>query len=295
MTVQPSFFDDARQFYPTPDKLARRMMKGVTYIGKSILDPMAGDGGLLDPFKSNRAHYDRDRTKTFAIELDTGLQSILREKGHTVIDSDLFNYTGQWFFDIILANPPFEIGADSLLKIFEISNGALIKCLLNTETIRNPYTKARKELAQIIKQYGKTEQLGPVFKTARRPTDVDVTLVTLQNTTYQPGFQVEFDAERVSTADFDPGNLSQSELASYDMFESMESQFKAGVAAFEEMLRAMQRAEHYLNPIMSDSGDNPITTALAERGGVVDKYRKFHELATRKAWDGVYSKTPPRS
>lgn len=51
-------------------------------------------------------------------------------------------------------NPPFSQGAKHLLKALALqSNGGMVLCILNAETIKNPYTNERMALKQKLNEY----------------------------------------------------------------------------------------------------------------------------------------------
>ena len=77
-------------------------------------------------------------------------------------------------------NPPFSQGAKHLLRAWDFLHAGEIVCLLNQETIDNPYTEVRKRLAKLIADHGTVETLGPVFSKAERATDVHVAMVYLK-------------------------------------------------------------------------------------------------------------------
>ena len=53
----------------------------------------------------------------------------------------------------IVMNPPFSAGAAHLLKARDVmQDGGKIRCLLNAETLRNPCTNERKELAAKLEE-----------------------------------------------------------------------------------------------------------------------------------------------
>ena len=77
-------------------------------------------------------------------------------------------------------NPPFSQGAKHLTKAWDFLHSGEIVCLLNSETIRNPYTAERRHLAEIIAEHGDVEDLGNCFNSAARHSDVEVSLVYLK-------------------------------------------------------------------------------------------------------------------
>jgi hypothetical protein len=47
-------------------------------------------------------------------------------------------------------NPPFENGDQHFLKAWDIMRNGDIVCLLNAETLKNPYSERRKTVLKII-------------------------------------------------------------------------------------------------------------------------------------------------
>ncbi|AMJ66033.1 methyltransferase [Hymenobacter sp. PAMC 26628] len=111
---------------------------------------------------------------------DPELRAVLHDKGYKVIANDFLNYRGDHFFDLIVMNPPFSNGDRHLLKAWDVvAAGGDVVCLLNTETLANPYTETRQLLARLIEDHGTSEALGAVFAEAERSTNVGVSLVRL--------------------------------------------------------------------------------------------------------------------
>ena len=78
-------------------------------------------------------------------------------------------------------NPPFSNGDEHLLKALEMQkDGGSIICLLNAETIRNPYTNRRKALLQTLNEVSaQIEFLSDEFSHAERKTDVEIALIKI--------------------------------------------------------------------------------------------------------------------
>ncbi len=282
-----------KTFYPTPDRVIWKMLEGLDLTGKKVLDPSAGLGHILDKVKSiNSYSYSRSAT-TYAIEINPERRAVLIEKGHKVIDTDFLTYSGEQYFHYILANPPFDDGASHLLKMWEISKGALIRCLLNAETVENAFSQERKELKSIIERFGKVDDLGQAFKTAERPTNVHVILVTLQDTRKKEYFRLNFDPATIGGDRFEVEDLTPSELAPAYIFDNYEARHKAALEAFKELLLARQKVEYYLNPLLSDgfkSSDEVIEEAI-KKHSPDQSYDEFLQLSTKLSWDTIFRKT----
>ncbi|GAI75096.1 unnamed protein product, partial [marine sediment metagenome] len=120
------------QFYPTPKKVIEKMLlpyktekaetghhyRTVNYKLENlhILDPSAGKGDILD-FMKDQYHY--NNINLYAIEIDSELQYTLQGKSYQVIGTDFLKYSGDLYFDMIIMNPPFDHGADHLLKALD--------------------------------------------------------------------------------------------------------------------------------------------------------------------------------
>lgn len=179
-----------KTFYPTPGPLIDRMIKKIKGEIGTVLEPSAGKGAIIDRMKgyyeddedSRRRYNIYDRTDFSAIEIDEEFQAILRSKGRTkVIDNDFLTYSGPDKFDLIIGNPPFDNGDAHLMKAIDIMYRGQIIFLLNAETIRNPFTNARKALAAKLNELkAEIEFIPGAFVDAERPTGVEVALVNIE-------------------------------------------------------------------------------------------------------------------
>jgi hypothetical protein len=119
----------------------------------------------------------------FAIEKDEDLQATLRGKHIKVLDSDFLTFAGPDKFDLIIMNPPFRDGAAHLQKALDIMYRGQVICLLNAETLRNPFTSERKSLVERLSELNaEIEYIDgfDAFAKAERPTKVDVALVNVR-------------------------------------------------------------------------------------------------------------------
>lgn len=175
------------QFYPTPSDVAGRLLSGVDWRKvKTILEPSAGRGDLIEfAMKRNesgfRGYSYRELDDIDCIEIDPNLQSILIGKGLRVVHDDFLDFYTKKRYDLILMNPPFVNGDEHLLKALELcENGGQIACILNAETIRNPYTNSRKTLIRELKRRGASiRYLSDAFVHAARRARVDVALINI--------------------------------------------------------------------------------------------------------------------
>ncbi len=100
----------ANQFYPTPEKLARIAVEWADIKDTDLCgEPSAGQGGIAD-------YLPKDRTT--CIEIAPLNCTVLRAKGHTVIEADFIEWADrkpyETCFDVVTMNPPFSDGRAKL-------------------------------------------------------------------------------------------------------------------------------------------------------------------------------------
>lgn len=167
--------DNFINFYPTPKELFRDITSKLHWWTiDGILEPSAGKGNMVDYILEERLDRNID-----CIEINPELQATLKGKGYSVIHDDFLTFIPKYHYDLILMNPPFDMGAAHLLKAIDIQkNGGKIICILNAETIRNPYTNERKVLVQKLEDLNaKIEYREDEFTSAERTTNVEIAVV----------------------------------------------------------------------------------------------------------------------
>lgn len=172
-------FKNNPDLYPTPEWLVKKMLNKVDFRNqkiKNILEPSAGLGNIIDVINS-----DINRNSNYnicAIELDNKCRNVLLSKNVKVIDSDFLAYSGLEQFDLIIANFPFSDGDSHLHKALDVLFSGQIVCLLNAETIKNPYSNSRKDLvSKLNKLDAKIEYIQNAFSDADRKTNVETALI----------------------------------------------------------------------------------------------------------------------
>lgn len=132
------------QFYPTLKSLLKKVAASVDWMKiSSVLEPSAGKGDIADYVREKlNTPYTRYDTQIDCIEKDPGLRKILEGKEYHVIHDDFLTYYGKYHYDLVILNPPFSEGDKHLEKALELQKyGGKIICILNAETIENPYDK----------------------------------------------------------------------------------------------------------------------------------------------------------
>lgn len=114
------------------------------------------------------------------VEIDSTLCGILKQTYSKVINADFLSWMDFNSYDTIIMNPPFSNGDKHLLKAIQIieSNGGQICCILNAETIRNPYSTTRRMLADKLREYNaQIEYADNAFADAENKANVDCALI----------------------------------------------------------------------------------------------------------------------
>ena len=172
------------QFYPTPTPLIDKMLGKVNlHKYRNILEPSMGKGDILDRISEINSHDKYHKVKLYGIEISPELSSIAKSKGYKVIHDDFLTYHSAKSYGLIIANPPFSNGVKHLLKMIEIQeqNGGDIVCLLNAETIKNPFSNDRKFLLRQLDKYNADiEFIKNAFTDAERKTNVETALIYIK-------------------------------------------------------------------------------------------------------------------
>jgi len=177
-------FNENKDFYPTPNKLIRKMLSYIDFKRiRTVLEPSAGKGDLVEgikkQFEISRYHSRKENYDIDLIENNENLQHILQGNKYRLVHDDFLTFDTYKRYDVIILNPPFSNGDKHLLKAIEMQqSGGEIVCLLNSDTLKNPYTNTRKDLLhQLEKHNADVEYIENAFMDAERSTGVEIALI----------------------------------------------------------------------------------------------------------------------
>lgn len=312
--------EEKSEFYPTPAGLAQKMIEGIqwSHIG-SILEPSAGKGDLLREIaraaNGYSRYYDGSNLEVDCIEIDGNLRQILKhafseaeakkydrfsadqkgffKKGINIVHDDFLQYSPFKEYDLIIMNPPFSNGDKHLLKALDIQKrGGSVICLLNAETIRNPYTETRKALAAQLKKHGaQIEFIEDAFMQAERKTGVEIALIKV----HIPRIQEESEiynrmkaAEGV--ADINP---DVTDLEVTDFIKAAVARFNVEVKAGIELIRQYRALVPYMYSSLdeNDKYKHPILrlTDNTDRGYDSVSINSYLRKVRLKYWEALLS------
>lgn len=211
------------EFYPTPVTLLKTMFDKYVEHSKNVkhqtwefkrvdvLEPSAGKGDILNYFKEKVA--DGYCPAPDAIEKDENLRLILKGKSEDInlIWDDFLTFQTEKHYDLIVMNPPFSNGVKHLLHAIHLAeaNGGdtIIMCLLNAESLLNPYTNERKELSKKLSElHAEVQIIEDGFTEAERPTDVKTAFVFVD---IPKSFHVSLLLDKLEKAAEHKENISQ--------------------------------------------------------------------------------------
>lgn len=268
-----------KNFYPTPMPVIEQMLHGLNIKSTSyVLEPSAGKGDIA-------AHL-KYRCIIDCIEIDEELRGFLQSKGLRIVANDFLAYKPARIYDFIIMNPPFDDGAAHLLHAWEIADGTTIVCLLNAETVQNPYTYERQKLAEIIEKHGTVTHLGKPFASgAERATNVETVMVRLVKPEREGG--LFFDLKRLKEEETG-APYTGTEIATKDSVFNRVACLRKAQDALREASRQRRIFEYYAKAagaIWLDS--NILEWMFKYASESAHEYNKVIAKLHKHAWDGL--------
>lgn len=286
-----------KEFFPTPTPIIKKMLApykckisefnhdGYKTGEMTILEPSAGKGDILDFLKGNVKPQN-----VYCIEKNPELQMILKEKKYQLLGEDFLRYTGDLIFDLIIMNPPFSEGDKHLLHAWNILIEGDIVCLLNAETINNPYTNTRQQLKRIIEDHGEVEMLGDCFGTAERKTNIGVALVRLSKANDGERFNFFENKTKEKQHDINEDVIGNS-LARKDMVGNMVVHYEECKKIFVEYMNLDKKLAFHMQPIFSEYSNKDFINDALKMDKSSQGYNCFVDGLRRKAWNMIFNKT----
>lgn len=262
-------------FFPTPQNVIATMLNGYSLEGKTILEPSAGKGNIVDFCIGAGAFL-------IACEKQPELKKILQTKCN-VIEDDFLTLTSDRIshIDMIVMNPPFSKCEQHILHAFEIAPaGCEIISLCNSSMVDNRYSRIRHAVADIIETNGSYEELGDCFSTAERKTGVKVSLLRLK----KPGTNYNAEFEGFFMED-DPEEIGENGLMPYNFVRDLVNRYVAAVKIYDEQLNAAVK----MNNLTSAFYSSKFSFSCTEKEKPVHR-NEFKKDLQKAAWEFVFKK-----
>lgn len=262
------------EFYPTPESVALTMIQGFDLRGKTVLEPSAGKGDLVNLLNEVGANV-------LTCEKNSDLAKIVSTKS-TFLKADFFNVKSEEISHInyIFMNPPFRNADRHILHAYDISPaGCTIVALLNAETLKNSYSQTRREFKTLVENFGFVSDLGACFSEAERKTGVNVAMVTIN----KPGQSYENEFEGFFLDD-EPEEQANG-ILQYDFIRDIVNRYVAAVKIFDKQLTAAVEMNRLTYSFYSSS------IALSIREGDKEiKREEYKKDLQKNAWKFIFNK-----
>ena len=229
--------------------------------------------------------YDSDLTnKVFeieAVEIDTSLQAILKDKKIKIVGNDFAEYNPYCRYDLIMMNPPFKDGDKHLLKALKlIENGGQCVCILNAETLKNPYSDSRIYLANLLEKYkADIEYIENAFSDAENTTDVEIALVYVDIPTKEIELDVFKNLVMGEEYKCDYEDYNDTQLATDDIIGNFVKQYEFEAKAGAKVIDTFYSMQKYIPN--TDGGHSMISLSVLGCSDDMDmKSTKFNPVNT---------------
>lgn len=245
------------EFYPTPESLLNKIFDGVDWKQvDTILEPSAGKGDIIEFIQnSEEAHRYHHNFEIDCIEKDPNLQAVLKQKGFRLVHDDFFTFHTWKQYDLIVMNPPFSCGDKHLLNALKLQeDGGNVICILNAETLKNPYSVTRQALALRLEDlHANVSYMQNEFVSAERKTSVEIAVVKVSIPKKERDSRI-FSELRESKQMSEQTVQEQTSLAENDYIKAAVKQFELETEAGIRLIREYQAMKPYM--LRSLSGDN---------------------------------------
>lgn len=255
------------EFYPTPKALLEKIFIGMEWKDiHTVLEPSAGKGDIVQylmehgNISANGYRYSRE-LDIDCIEKDSNLQKILVGHGYRVVHDDFLTFRTFKEYDLIVMNPPFSNGDKHLLKALDMQkDGGGIICILNAETIRNPYSLSRQELLRQLETYqADISFFKGAFEQAERKTSVEVAVIKVAIPKKEKISRI---FTELKTADYaDEKQQEETGLCVNDFVKATVKRYELEVQAGISLIREYQAMAPH---IMSSLKENPYAKPLIQ-------------------------------
>lgn len=261
-----------KDFFPTPLDVIERMLEGVSLPGKTVLEPSAGKGDIVDFCAGAGANL-------LACEINSDLRKIVERKCR-VIESDFLKVTAEAIshVDLIVMNPPFSADETHILHAYEIAPaGCHIIALCNKQTIVYDRFRNRQRLSKLLEQQGAWEDLGDCFSSAERKTGVEVALIRLQ----KPGASYESEFEGFFTEEDEEAQATG--IMAYNFVRDLVNRYIGAIKIFDEQLAAAIR----MNELTGQFFSGKVALSVTAEGAPLlrNEYKKDLQ---KSAWKWVF-------
>lgn len=241
---------DADEFYPTPENLIAEMLQGINFDKiNTILEPSAGKGDIIKYIRHRQGEYRRKEVSIDAVEVSGELRHILKGEKIRIVHDDFLTFHTLMKYDLVVMNPPFSNGDRHVLKALSlVRGGGHLVAVINAETLRNPYTNTRKQLAATLAELkARIVFKQNAFASAEHKTGVEIAIIAVDMPA-QEGESVIIENLRKAMKQEPPREYpADNPLVSSDKIKAMVERYdyeaKAGISLIDEYLPVIRHMQ----------------------------------------------------
>ena len=282
------------EFYPTPKALLDVALDGIDWKHvETVLEPSAGKGDIVSYIREKAGDYPHynDRIQIDCIEIDETLRNTLKGAEERVVHDDFLTFRTSKKYDLIVMNPPFSNGDEHLLKALrlqELTGGDVI-CILNAETIRNPYNIRRKLLKKTLEKIGAViEYRTDEFVSAERSTKVEIAVVKAHYEEPEAESIILDGLKKKYYAEAEPV-MEDTELAENDFVKAIVKAYELDLEAGIKLIKEYKALVPRLMPNVKEEDNKYATPILEMKSGYGLSVNSFVEQMRMKYWRLLFS------
>lgn len=220
--------------------------------------------------------------------------SNLRKREYVkIIYNDFLNFHTYKQYDLVIMNPPFDKGDLHLLHALDLQkDGGKVICLLNAETIKNPYTNSRQLLKRKLEEYeAEIEFLTGAFATSEteRKTDVEVALVKVNIPAKQKeSFIIE--ELRKAKEEAEQQSYEAKELIAGNWIAQMVEQFNFELAAIKRLIEEYKAVVPYMLTSFDSTYQSPVLQLKIGDRDLEYSKNDYVKIVRRKYWGAFFNR-----
>ena len=266
-----------KDFYPTPKGVINKMLMEISVQGKTVLEPSAGKGNIVDVLNQRGAGrvLTYEKTEVWADHLQTKSE---------FLGYDFLQCRSQEIshIDYIVMNPPFSRVEDHILHAWKVApEGCQIIALCPTNRFSRGHIGRRDELKTLLKDhgYGKTD-LGDCFSTAERKTNVEVSMIQFLKPIRSENFDYEgFYMDMPEGLEYPEGVIK------YDFVRSIVSRYVTAMKIFERAPELVKELDAAIKPL----GFNRDTKIQIGYDKTIRTKEQFSRILQKTCWNQIFA------
>lgn len=211
-----------------------------------------------------------------------------------IIHDDFLTCDTRKAYHLIVMNPPFSNGDAHLLKAIQMQEryGGMVRCILNAETILNPYTNQRKALKKKLEQYGAEVAFHDnAFSHAERKTDARIAIIKINIPQPKHSSTIYDRLKRAAEVQSAPASEVQ-DLTVADFMGQIVANYNVEVDAGLELIREFEAMKPYiLTSLNADEKYRSCILSLSVSGSRSSSLstNEYVKAVRRKYWEALFT------